>query len=96
MRPVLLKIFKTFKIFVCLAVSGPSCMMWDLVPCPEIPPRLPALGAWSLSHWTTREVLRAPVWPPLFSLLLPFWTVEPAGIVTLMQAADITNYILGE
>ena len=27
-----------------------------LVPWPEIKPGLPALGAWSLSHWTTREV----------------------------------------
>ena len=34
-----------------------SCGMWDLVPWPGIEPRHPALGAWSLSHWTTREVL---------------------------------------
>ena len=27
-----------------------------LVPWPGIKPRSPALGAWSLSHWTTREV----------------------------------------
>ena len=33
-----------------------SCGMWDLVPWPESQPRPPALGAWSLSHWTTREV----------------------------------------
>ena len=30
--------------------------MWNLVPRPRIEPRLPALGAWSLTHWTTREV----------------------------------------
>ena len=34
--------------------------MWDLVPWPRIEPRIQprplALGAWSLSHWTTREV----------------------------------------
>ena len=30
--------------------------MWDLVPWPQIEPRPPALGAWSLSHWMTREV----------------------------------------
>ena len=29
---------------------------WNLVPGPGTEPRLPALGAWSLSHWTTREV----------------------------------------
>ena len=28
------------------------CGMWDLVPWPGIKPRSPALGAWSLSHWT--------------------------------------------
>ena len=31
--------------------------MWDLVSRPGIEPRLPALGAQSLSCWTTREVL---------------------------------------
>ena len=34
-----------------------SCSMWDLVPWPEIEHGPPALGAWNLSHWTTREVL---------------------------------------
>ena len=33
-----------------------SCAMWDLVPWPGIKAGPPALGAWSLSHWTTREV----------------------------------------
>ena len=31
-----------------------SCGMQDLVPWPGIEPGSPALGAWSLSHWTTR------------------------------------------
>ena len=30
--------------------------MWNLVPSSGIEPQPPALGAWSLSHWTTREV----------------------------------------
>ena len=34
----------------------------DLVPRPGIEPRSPALGAQSLIHWTTRQVL-----PSLFS-----------------------------
>ena len=38
-----------------LAALGLSCSMWDLVPCPGIESRPPALGAWTLSHWTTRE-----------------------------------------
>ena len=37
-----------------------SLAMWTacgiLVPPPRIEPRPPALGAWSLNHWTTREV----------------------------------------
>ena len=33
-----------------------SCSMWDLVPWPGIQPRPPALGEWSFSPWTTREV----------------------------------------
>ena len=30
--------------------------MWALVPWLGIEPRPPALGAQSLSHWTTREI----------------------------------------
>ena len=30
--------------------------MWDLAPWPGIIPGTAALGTWSLSHWTTREV----------------------------------------
>ena len=32
-----------------------SCGVWDLVPWPGIKPGPPALGAQSLSHWTTGE-----------------------------------------
>ena len=32
-----------------------SCSMWDVVPWPGMGPRPPALGAWRLSHWATRE-----------------------------------------
>ena len=38
-----------------LAVPGLSCSMRDLVPRPGIEPGPPALGAWTLSPWTTRE-----------------------------------------
>ena len=48
-----------FLIFIFIYLFGStgifSCSMWDLVPCPRIKSRHPALGAWSLSHWTTRE-----------------------------------------
>ena len=54
------------KIFY-LAVTGPSCSTfdlghrifscctWVLVPQPGVEPGPPALGAQSLSHWTTRK-----------------------------------------
>ena len=29
--------------------------MWYLLPQPVIEPRSPALGAWGLSHWITKE-----------------------------------------
>ena len=48
--------FFSFKYFIYLAVPGLRCSMWDLVPQPGIKPGPPALGAESLSHWTTREV----------------------------------------
>ena len=39
--------------------------MWDQVPGIEIEPRPPALGAQSLNHCTTREVLVASALEPL-------------------------------
>ena len=39
-----------------------SCSMWDLVPWPGIELGPPALGVWSLGHWTIREVPRTHFW----------------------------------
>ena len=52
---------KWIYIYIYIAALGLSYSMWDLVPWPGIEPGPPALGAWSLSHWTTREV------PPKFT-----------------------------
>ena len=41
-------------IFSC-SMQTLSWGMWDLVPWPGIEPRPPALGVWSLNHWTPRE-----------------------------------------
>ena len=54
--------------FICLSALGLSCGMWELVPQPGIKPGPPALGVWSLSHWTTREV-------PGYSVLMKFFPV---------------------
>ena len=50
--PLFIIILKDIYLFT----SGLSCSMRDLRPQPGIEPGPPALGAWSLSHWTTREV----------------------------------------
>ena len=54
-------------LFIYLAVLGVSCGTWDPALWAGIKPRPPALRAWSLSHWTTREV---PV--SFFSIYMPF------------------------
>ena len=42
--------------FFSLACKIFSCSLWDIVPRTGMEPGPPGLGAWSLSHWTTREV----------------------------------------
>ena len=50
-------------------MSSLSCSMWGLVPHPGIKPGPPALGAWSPSHWTTREV-------PVFTFMAETQTLD--------------------
>ena len=49
-------IYLILSLFIYLATPGLSCSMWDLVPWAGIEPGPPALGLWSPSYWTTREV----------------------------------------
>ena len=44
-----------FIFHIYLAEPGLSCGIRDLVPWPGIEPRDPALGEWSLNHWTTKK-----------------------------------------
>ena len=44
-----------WRIFGC-GIQTLNCSMWGLVPQAGIKPWPSALGAWSPSHWTTREV----------------------------------------
>ena len=55
-----------------------SGSVWDLVPWPGIESSRPELGAWSLSHWATREVPG----PTLDSCILLLW-VKPAPVCLL-------------
>ena len=48
-----LKIFSINCLFIYTTALDLSCSMWDLFPWPGIEPGPPALGDWSLSHWTT-------------------------------------------
>ena len=68
-----------------------SCSLWYLVPWPGTEPRPPALGAWSLSHWTTREV------PILFSITLQPLTLSHNWCHTLLIIVTIylTTAIMG-
>ena len=48
--------FKKY-LFIYLTARDLSCSIWDLVPWPGIEARTAALGALSLSPWTTMEIL---------------------------------------
>ena len=48
-------VFVFIYLFIHLAALGLSCDMWNLVPWPGSEIGSPALGAWSLSYWSTRE-----------------------------------------
>ena len=60
--------------------------MWDPVPQPGIKPIRSALGAWSLSHWTTREVLGRLSY---LSLLWPRFNIKKTKI---MASGAITSW----
>ena len=55
-RPSSLPLYVLAVNYKMTATPGLSWGMWDLVPQPGIKPGPPALGAQSLSHWTTTEV----------------------------------------
>ena len=60
-----------------------SSCTWDLLLWPEMEAGPPVLGVWSLSHWTTRKVLRGYVLNSF--LTLPYWifTNDPVIIPIL-------------
>ena len=62
-------------------VGSFRCITWDLVLCPGIKLGPPALGAWSLSYWTTNVI----PWPWAFlsdiqtPMAVGFWRKEDLG-----------------
>ena len=67
-------------------IQALSCGLWDLVPWPGIELRPQALGAWSLGHWTTREV-------PKNTLFSDFrdWTVWETGLQVLLNGKGVNK-----
>ena len=57
-----LKCKRTNQFVICSPLLSAFGLFFSLVPQPGIKPMPPALGAWSLNHWTAREV-------PAFGLL---------------------------
>ena len=80
-----------------------SSSMWDLVPLLGIEPRPPALGVWSLSHWTTGKSLQSTV--NTITISVPVMTAKPntsptCGIIStsywpFMRGATILPYNWG-
>ena len=67
--------FRLHEVCTSCGMQTLSCGLWDLVLWPGIEPRNPALGAWSLSHRTTREVPRS-------FFLRCFWKFSQQGFLS--------------
>ena len=81
-------------LFFLLRALGLSCSIWDLVPWPRIEPRPPALEAWSLNQWTTRDVPASLFWQPPFShLVAPFtpFSLFPTGGKDLTHGCPVDH-----
>ena len=64
-----------------------SCSMRDLDPWSGMEPRLPALGAWSLSRWTTRQV------PQLLCVFNPLSEYVPLPLHILYEKKNNVCYL---
>ena len=81
-------------LFTYLATLGLSCSTHDLrssvaackdlVPWPGIKPGPPVLGAWSLSHWTTKKV----PWGPLLIKLFLFLDIRKDFVLLCPSLCD--------
>ena len=68
---------------------GLSCNMWDLVLSLGIKLRSPALGAWSLSCWTTREVPSGLFSCNMWGLLVAACKIFSCGLSDLVPQPGI-------
>ena len=66
-------------------MPGLSCSMQDLVPQPGRETGPPALGAWSLTHWTIREVPHPVFLTPCFYHLEILNKFQARGLASLVS-----------
>ena len=93
-RCYLVFLFVCFKYLFIWLHQGHSCSMWDLVPWPGIELRFPALGAWSLDHWTTREVPTVSLFIDLLllpSILVVFYYSQDVDLLMWMTRTVLCN-----
>ena len=58
--------------------------MWDQIPPSGVEPRTPALGVWSLSHWTARESLLV-----FFKSRLTFIHQDACSVSSVLESASL-------
>ena len=86
------------KLLVAACKLLVATCMWDLVPQPGIEPRPPALGAWSLTHWTTREVplcifwITVPCQMCLLEIFFPILWIVFSSLDSVLCRAEIFNF----
>ena len=82
------------SVFVVVAYGIFNCSMWNLVPRPGIKLRPPALGAWSLSHWTARKVFFVQFWVDTLSGVQPMekGNATSPGLVSRHQGGKGTHH----
>ena len=86
------------KMFFGRRFLWPRCMARGiLVPQPGIEPVPAAVKAWSLNHWTTREVLNGTFKEFLTSLIYKslFWWIEPlvSYLKTFCPNYEVFSYV---
>lgn len=79
---------------ILLTAPDLSCSLGDLVPWPGIEqPRIPALGAWSCTHWTTREVLVYKFF--ITTLILIYIQILQKTVLSKCKADPVQLYLHG-
>ena len=68
-----------------------AACLGDLVPRPGMEPRPPALGAWSLTHWATREVPKHFLFAKKFQL---YWGGVHVGVFNYTENVFFLSWLV--